>query len=433
MESGRWTDAGRWTLARGLLASVAPRPHRPPSVQRPASRLVSLPAPTPRLVALPTYVFAWLDELKARARARGARLVDLGIGNPDRPTPPAIVDAIGAGYADPATHGYPPFRGTPAFLEAVARFMRARFGVTLDPATQVLCTSGAKEAIAHLTMAYADERGLSLVPDIYYPVHGRMTPLVGGRVHHLPLREERGFLPDLGAVPADVAREARLLFLNYPHNPTGAVAPIEFYEEAVAFSRRHDLVLVSDLAYSELTFDGFVAPSVFQVPGAMDVAIETHSFSKSFNMAGSRLGWACGNPELIAAVYAVRTNLGYGTPAAIQRGGIHALDHAAELVPPIARAYQDRRDRVVAGFRALGWAIPRPPSATMFCWLPVPRGFTSAAWTEHLIDVADVVVTPGHAFGPGGEGWFRTSLVAEAAVLDEVFERLTRSGVRWEE
>jgi len=392
----------------------------------------TIPAPSPRLEQLPTYVFAWLDELKERARARGARLIDLGIGNPDQPTPPAVVEAIGRAYADPATHGYPPFRGTQRFREAVARFMGRRFGVTLDPEREVLCTSGAKEAIAHFVLAYADESRVCLVPDIYYPVHGRMTPLVGGRVHHLPLRAERGFLPDLGAVPESSLRDARVLLLNYPHNPTGAVAPLEFYEDAVAFCQRHSLVLLSDLAYSELTYDGYVAPSVLQVPGAKEVAIETHSFSKSFNMAGSRLGWACGNPELIEALYAVRTNLGYGTPAAIQEGGAYALDHAEELTPPIARRYGERRNVVIEGFRSLGWPVAESPRATMFVWLPVPARFTAAAWTEHLIDAADVVVTPGHAFGPGGEGFFRTSLVAEPPVLREVFERLRGAGVRWD-
>ncbi|HYD52902.1 MAG TPA: aminotransferase class I/II-fold pyridoxal phosphate-dependent enzyme, partial [Gemmatimonadaceae bacterium] len=391
----------------------------------------SLPAPSPRLDALPTYVFAWLDELKERARARGARLIDLGIGNPDKPTPAPIIARIAEAYQDPATHGYPPFRGTDRFREAVSRFMRARFGVEMDPAREVLATSGAKEAIAHFTMAYADETSISLVPDIYYPVHGRMSPLVGSRVHHLPLRAERGFLPDLSAVPAEVLREARVLFLNYPHNPTGAVATLAFYEEAVAFCQRHHLVLLSDLAYSELTYDGFVAPSVFQVPGAKEVAIETHSFSKSFNMAGSRLGWACGNPELIDSLYAVRTNLGYGTPAAIQEGGIHALEHAREFVPEIRARYQARRDAVVSGFRRLGWPIEQPPRATMFVWLPVPQGFTSPRWAEHLIETADVVVTPGHAFGPGGEGWFRTGLVADVEVFEEVFARMERAGIRY--
>ena len=271
------------------------------------------------------------------------------------------------------------------------------------------------------------------MPDIYYPVHGRITPLVGGRVHHLPLRADRGFLPDLATVPEDVLREARVLLLNYPHNPTGAVAPLSFYEEAVEFCRANQLVLLSDLAYSEITFDGFVAPSVLQVPGAKDVAIETHSFSKSFNMAGSRLGWACGNRELIDSLYAVRTNLGYGTPAAIQEGGVFALDHADELVPEIAARYQARRDAVIAGFRRLGWPISDPSHATMFVWLPVPAGFTSPAWTEHLIDTAGVVVTPGHAFGPGGEGWFRTGLVAEVEVLQEVFERMEKAGIAYSE
>ena len=390
-----------------------------------------LPPPSQRLEALPTYVFAWLDELKERAEARGAELIDLGIGNPDQPTPPAIIEAIVRAYREPETHGYPPFRGTDSFREAVTRFMQRRFGVDVDSEREVLATSGAKEAIAHLTMAYADEVGISLVPDIYYPVHGRMTPLVGGRVHHLPLRFENGFIPDLSAIPASVLRDARVLFINYPHNPTGTVATLDFYQEAVSFCHRHGLVLLSDLAYSELTFDGFVAPSVFQVPGAKDVAIEMHSFSKSFNMAGSRLGWACGNPDLIAALYAVRTNIGYGTPASIQEGGAFALDHAEELVPPIRARYEHRRNLVVEGFRALGWPIANPPRGTMFVWLPVPRGFSSPQWSEHLIDRADVVVTPGHAFGPGGEGYFRTSLVADDDVMSEVFSRLRRAGIRY--
>jgi LL-diaminopimelate aminotransferase len=208
-------------------------------------------APSHRLTALPTYVFAWLDELKAEARARGARLIDLGIGNPDQPTPAPILDEIARAYRDPATHGYPPFRGTPRFLEAAASYMHARFGVRVDPSRDVLCVSGGKEGIAHLVMAFTDERSIALVPDIHYPVHGRAAGLVGGRVHLLPVRAENGYLPDLDAVPTAALRDARLLLLNFPHNPTGAVAPVEFYERAVAFCARHGLVLLSDLAYSE--------------------------------------------------------------------------------------------------------------------------------------------------------------------------------------
>ncbi len=388
-----------------------------------------LPAPTRRLTDLPTYVFAWLDELKAAARARGADLNDLGIGNPDQPTPPAVVDAIANAYRDPKNHGYPPFRGTRRFRRAAADYMRRRFGVQVDAEREVLAVSGGKEGIAHLVMAYIDEDSVALVPDIYYPVHGRVAGLVGGTLHLLPLRRENGFLPSLGDIPADVLQRAKVLVLNYPHNPTGAVATLEFFEEAVAFAARHGIVLMSDLAYSELTYDGFVAPSVLQVPGARDVAIEFHSLSKSFNMAGSRIGFAVGNAELIDALYAVRTNMGYGTPAAIQAGGAYALDHAEELVPAQRERYGKRRDFVVEGFRSLGWTVD-PPRGSMFVWLRVPKGFTSERWTEHLIDTTGVVVSPGNAFGPGGEGWFRVSLVAEIPVLGQAIERLRAAGIR---
>jgi LL-diaminopimelate aminotransferase len=395
------------------------------------SERVTACTPSKRLTSLPTYVFAWLDALKAAARSRGATLIDLGIGNPDRPTPKIITDAIAAAYADPKTHGYPPFRGTPRFLRAAADFMQSRFGVAVDPEREVLCLSGAKEGIAQLTIGLVCETDVSIVPDIYYPVHARATGLTGGTVYALPLRRERGFLPNLREIPADVLRRARMLIVNYPHNPTGAVAPLEFFEEAVALCARHGIALVSDLAYSELTFDGFAAPSVFQVPGARDVAIEFHSLSKSFNMAGSRLGFAVGGSELIEVLYAVRTNMGYGTPAAIQEGGAVALAHARELVPPVAAGYRERRDVLVEGFRSLDWPAD-PPRATMFVWLPVPDGFTSQEWTQHLIDKAGVVVTPGNAFGPGGEGFFRVSLVGEPPVLREAIERMRNAGIRFD-
>lgn len=388
-----------------------------------------MPAPTTRLTRLPPYVFSWLDTLKARARARGADLIDLGIGNPDQPTPYPVLDEMAAALGDPRTHGYPPFRGTPAFLEAAAGYLHRRFGVELDPATELLAVSGGKEGIAHLTMAYADASSVTLVPDIHYPVHARMTLLAGSEVHWLPLRAERGFLPDLSAVPAEVCARARLLVVNYPNNPTGAVATPAFWEEAVAFARRHDLVLVSDMAYAELSFDGAPAPSVFAVPAARHVAVEIHSCSKSFNMAGARVGFAAGSADAIAAMYAVRMTLGYGTPAAIQAGAAHALAHAEALTPAVAARYRERRDLLVEGFRALGWEVV-PPAGTMFLWLRVPRGATSEAFVESLIERCGVVVAPGSAFGPGGEGWFRVSLVAEAPRLREALARLAGAGVR---
>ncbi len=387
-------------------------------------------APSRRLSSLPTYVFAWLDELKADALARGAKLIDLGMGNPDQPTPRPIIQAINAAYADPATHGYPPFRGTDEFRMAVSSFMRRRFGVDVGADDEVLCVSGAKEGIAHAVMAFADESTVSLVPDIYYPVHGRAAGLIGSNTHFLPLRAERGFLPDLRAIPADVLSRARVLVLNYPHNPTGASAPIELYEEAVALCRRHGIVLISDLAYSELTFDGIVAPSALQVPGAKDVTLEFHSFSKTFNMAGSRIGFAVGGKSLIDALNAVRTNMGYGTPSAIQAGAAYALDHYRELEGPTVARYGERRDVLLAGFRSLGWPT-RKPHATMFAWLPVPAQFDAQGWTRHLIDEADVVVTPGNAFGPGGERFFRVSLIADQPVLEEAIERMREAGIRY--
>jgi LL-diaminopimelate aminotransferase len=406
---------------------------KPSTPAQPTATATAAPAgsctPTHRLSALPPYVFAWLDELKAELRGSGASLIDLGIGNPDQPTPPAIVDVIQRSYATPATHGYPPFRGTPEFLGAAARYMGRRFGVTVDPAADVLCLSGAKEGIAHATMAFTDEGTVTLVPDIHYPVHARATGLTGGEVAFLPLRAEHGFVPRMGDIDGDVLRRARVLVLNYPHNPTGAVAPRSLYQDAVALCRERGIVLLSDLAYAELTFDGEPAPSALEVPGARDVTLEFHSFSKNFNMAGSRIGFAVGGRDLVASLYAVRTNMGYGTPAAIQAGAAFALDHIERYVPPIVERYRARRDRVIEGFRQLGWRCD-PPAATMFVWLPVPGGIGSQQWTERLAREAGVIVTPGSAFGPGGDGYFRVSLVVDLPVLDEVFARLQQAQIR---
>jgi LL-diaminopimelate aminotransferase len=408
------------------MTAIYPIPSRP-SVDPSESGIV----PTSRLTDLPEYVFAWLDELKASACKRGADLIDLGMGNPDQPTPQPIVEAITAAYNDPKTHGYPPFRGSPRFREAVSSYMKRRFGVEVDAEREVLCLSGAKEGIAQATMAFADESTITLVPDIYYPVHGRASGLVGSHTHFLPLRAERGFLPDLSAIPASVLADARILILNYPHNPTGAVAPLELYEEAIAVCRRHNILLISDLAYSELTYDGFVAPSALQVPDAKDVTLEFHSFSKTFNMAGSRIGFAVGPAELIDALHAVRTNMGYGTPVPIQAGAAYALDHYKELEAPTVARYRMRRDFVIEGFRSLGWNS-EPAHGSMFMWLPIPEGFGAQEWTQFLIDKADVVVTPGNAFGPGGEHYFRVSLIADPPVLTSALDRLRNAGIRFD-
>ena len=377
---------------------------------------------TPSLAGLPPYVFAALEQLKHAARARGHAFIDLGIGSPDRPAPPGVVEALREAAGDPANHGYPPFRGVPRYLQAVARYMEARFGVRVDPAREALALAGSKEGIAQLISAVVSPGDVVLVPEIYYPVYGRVALLAGAEVHWVPMNASTGWLADFTQVPADVARRARLLVVNYPNNPTGAVAERDYYARAVAFAHEHGCILASDLAYAELSYDGFVPPSVLEVDGARDVAIEFHSCSKSFNMAGLRIGFATGAPELVDAVASYRTNVGYGAPSIMQHAGAWALDHARELAAPVAAGYLARRDAAVAAARTAGWHTT-PPRGAMYLWLPVPGGAEEWTFIRALLDDAGVVVTPGSAFGPGGTGWFRISLVAEPPVLTDAIAR----------
>jgi LL-diaminopimelate aminotransferase len=398
------------------------------TTQTPISDLVS---PSSRLKKLPPYIFAWLDDVKAEARARGAQLIDLGMGNPDLPTPQPIIDAIQKAASNPANHGYPAFKGKLEFRQAAARWMKRRYSVDLNPETEVQALIGSKEGLAHLMLAYMEEGRASLVPSPYYPVHGRAGWLTGGEVVYLNLSAENKFLPDLKAIPDDVAKKAVLFFVNYPNNPTAAIADRAFYEELVAYCKKHQIILVSDMAYGEISFDDYRPLSIFNIPGAMDIAIEFHSFSKSFNMAGWRMGFACGNAEIIKNLYSLKSNLDYGICSAVQDGGIFALDHAEEFLPDICNTYKSRMDVVIEGFRGLGWTIEEAPKATLYVWLPVPAGFTSQDWCTHLIDTCDVVVTPGSAFGTGGEGYFRVSLVSPEATLQTAIQRLKDKGIRY--
>jgi LL-diaminopimelate aminotransferase len=385
-----------------------------------------------RLQKLPIYVFAWLDGLKEEARARGADLIDLGMGNPDLPTPKPILEAIANGVMNPANHGYPQFKGKPEFRQAVANWMKKRYDVTIDPNTEVQPLIGSKEGLAHLTFAYIAEGDYSLVPSPYYPVHSRATWLAGGEVLHLPLTPENNFLPDLGSIPADIAKRAKLFFVNYPNNPTAAIADKAFYEKLVKYCKTHNIVLVSDLAYGEICYDGYRPPSIFQIPGAKDVAIEFHSFSKSFNMAGWRVGFAVGNPQIVKALYSLKTNLDYGVSSAIQDGAICALERGEEFLPEIIKTYQERRDVVVEGFRSLGWDV-ETPKATLYVWMPIPKQFKdSREWCQHLMNTADVVVTPGVAFGDAGDRFFRVSLVSPKETLVKAIDRLREKGIRFE-
>ena len=313
---------------------------------------------TEALRRLPPYVFAELDRLKAAARSRGATLVDLGIGSPDLPIAPAIIDALASAARDPSSHGYPPFRGVPRYFESIAEFMQSRFDVEVDPMRDALALSGAKEGLAQLVMALCGPGDSVLVPEIYYPVYARSTWLAGADVTWVPMRARDDFQLDLDAVSDEDARRARVLIVNYPNNPTGARVELAFYERAVAFARQHDLLLMSDLAYSELTFDGTPAPSALQCEDASDVTIEFHSFSKTFSMAGLRIGFAVGNSDAIEALAAYRTNIGYGTPTAVQLAAAYALDHRLELVPPKVAAYKARCGAMATAFAAAGWNDP---------------------------------------------------------------------------
>lgn len=388
---------------------------------------------SPRLKKLPAYVFATLEEMKAVARAKGAQLIDLGLGSPDQQTPKPILETIQKAVMDPANCPYPNFKGKPELREAVAKWMKARYNVDgVDPETEVLPLIGSKEGLAHLTFAFIGEGDITLVPSPYYPVHSRATWLAGGEVHHMPLTSENNFLPDVDKVPADIAKKAKLLIVNYPNNPTTAVADLAFYEKVVAFCKKYDIVLVSDLAYAEICFDGYRPPSIFNVPGAKDIAIEFHSFSKSFNMAGWRIGFAVGHPEIIKALYSAKTNLDYGVCSAIQDGAVKALSDGAEYLPTIVKTYQERRDTVVEGFKSLGWPV-NVPKASMFVWLPVPPRFeNSTAWCQYLLDETGVVITPGIAFGTDGDRYFRLSLVKPVDVLKEAIQRLSDKGIRFD-
>ncbi|MCS6776641.1 MAG: LL-diaminopimelate aminotransferase [Chloroherpetonaceae bacterium] len=362
-----------------------------------------------RLEKLPPYLFAEIATLKRKAIAEGRDLIDLGIGDPDQPTPNSIIDALKEAAQDPETHRYDE---TPAgwipFLEAVATWAGRRFDVSIDPAKEAMLLIGSKEGLAHLAWAYIDPGDLALVPDPAYTVYRINTQMAGGDVYVMPLREQNGFLPDLTAIPSDVARKAKMLWLNYPNNPTGAVAPLSFYADAVAFARDYDLLLVNDAAYVECYYDpANRPPSVLQVPGSKDVAIELHSLSKMFNMTGWRLGFAIGNPDAIAALNKLKSNLDSKQFPAISMAGAHALLHGDNR--PTLELYRRRRDILCDGLNALGWNV-RKPDATFYVWARVPGGYTSIEFAKVLLERAGVLVIPGIGYGEHGEGYIRMSL-----------------------
>ena len=376
-----------------------------------------------RISNLPPYLFAELDKLRDAKRAEGVDVISLGIGDPDLPTPEPIIAALELAARDSANHRYPEYYGLDELREAIAGWYARRFEVNLDPATEIVPLIGSKEGIAHLPLALVNPGDTVLMTDPGYPVYAIGTMLAGGVSHSLPLTSDRGWVPDLNDVPADVLANARLLWLCYPGNPTAAVAPFEFFEEAVEFARANNLVLAQDAAYSEVVFDGYRCRSILEIPQARDVAVEFHSLSKTYNMTGWRVGWMAGNAEVVEALGRVKTNVDSGIFQAVQHAAIAALDVEQDWIDARNAHLQDRRDRVVSALRNVG-VSPEVPKASLYIWSPTPGGMSSVDFSTRLIDEVGVIVTPGVGFGTYGEGHFRISLTTPDDQLDEALERI---------
>ena len=379
---------------------------------------------------LPPYVFARLDELKAKAREQGIDLIDLGMGNPDGATPQPVVEAAIQALQDTKNHGYPPFEGTASFRRAITNWYNRRYGVLLDPDSEALPLLGSKEGLSHLAIAYVNPGDVVLVPSPAYPAHFRGPVIAGGKVHSLILKPENDWLIDLTAIPEEVARQAKILYFNYPSNPTGATAPREFFEEIVAFARRYEILLVHDLCYAELAFDGYQPTSLLEIPGAKDIGVEFHTLSKTYNMAGWRVGFVVGNRHVIQGLRTLKTNLDYGIFAALQTAAETALQLPDIYLHEVQQRYRTRRDFLIKGLGELGWDVPKT-KATMYLWVQCPVDMGSTDFALNLLQQTGVVVTPGNAFGVAGEGYVRISLIADCDRLGEALNRIKQAGIRY--
>lgn len=387
-------------------------------------------SPADRVRALPQYVFARLDELKAKAREQGIDLIDLGMGNPDGTAPQPVIDAAIAALKNPANHGYPPFEGTASFRQAITNWYHRRYGVNLDPDSEALPLLGSKEGLGHLAIAYINPGDVVLVPSPSYPVHFRGPIIAGGEIYSLILKPENDWLIDLAAIPDAVAEKAKILYFNYPSNPTAATAPREFFEDIVAFARKYEILLVHDLCYAELAFDGYQPTSLLEIPGAKDIGVEFHTMSKTYNMAGWRVGFVVGNSQIIQGLRTLKTNLDYGIFAALQTAAETALQLPDEYLHQVQERYLRRRDFLIQGLAELGWNIPKT-KATMYLWIPCPDGMGSTDFALSVLQQTGVVVTPGNAFGIGGEGYVRISLILECDRLGEALRRFKQAGMRY--
>jgi LL-diaminopimelate aminotransferase len=379
-----------------------------------------------RVTQIPPYLFAEINKRKAEMQKAGIDIIDLGIGDPDLPTPKHIVDRLIDELKHPVQLKYPSFIGCPEFREAVAAFYLRQYGVELDPETEVLALIGSKEGIAHLIPALIDPGDYVLIPDPSYPVYRMATLLANGQYYDMPLTKENGFKPDFASISKDILQQAKLMFLNYPGNPTAATVEVEFFQKAVAFAKAHQIPIAHDSAYNMVTFGGFKAPSILEVAGAKEISVEFGSLSKTYNMTGFRIGYVAGNREIIKALSVLKSNTDTGQLTPIQKAAAYALSSGQSSIAQNNQIYYERMTAVVEGLRAIG-VEAEPPKGSFFIWAPVPIGYTSAEFVSEVLERTGVILTPGTAFGPSGEGYFRISLSVPTERLFEAIERIKQN------
>jgi LL-diaminopimelate aminotransferase len=378
-----------------------------------------------KIQALPPYLFLEIDKAKRAARAQGRDIIDLGIGDPDQPTPKFIIEALAAAALDPANHRYALDQGMPVLRSAIGDWYKARFNVDLNPETEILPLIGSKEGIAHFPLAFLNPGDLSLVPDPCYPPYKGGTILAGGKPYLIPLLAANDFLPDLKKIPLSARKKARIIFVNYPNNPTSACANDEFYTALIEFAVKNKLIIISDLAYSEMAYDGYRPPSLLEFPGARETVIEFHSLSKTYNMTGWRVGWACGNAQLVSALAKVKSNIDSGIFSAVQLAAVAALSGKQGYLNEMRNLYQQRRDVLVDGLKCLGWEVVRP-KATFYVWIKVPPKADAIGFAAHLLKAADIVATPGVGFGRFGQGYIRMALTVSQDRIHEALRRIKK-------
>lgn len=376
-----------------------------------------------RIEQLPPYLFEEIDRAKDKAVKEGRPIIDLGVGDPDMPTPDFIVKKLQEAVKDASTHKYALNRGLSELREEMAKWYEERFGVKLDPDTEVLPLLGSKEGIGHVPLAFINPGDEVLIPDPGYPPYNSGALFAGAKVHRMPLLAENGFLADLDAIDPAVADRAKLMHMNYPNNPTGAVCDLEYYKKVVEFAKKHDIIVCSDAAYTEISFDGYNAPSFLELEGARDVGIEFHSLSKTFNMTGWRVAMAVGNADILRGLAKVKSNLDSGIFTAVQVAAIEAIKRSAEVKAKMNAIYQKRKDVLLNGLTELGWNVA-PLKATFYVWVPVLEGYDSTSMAKAFLEKADIVVTPGNGFGTFGEGYIRFALTVDEAKLEEVVQRI---------